>query len=382
MRRTNRSFAVGILFLAACVGFLFPATTAIAQTLQTAVSAWLDDDDATAVPLLAELARAGNEDAMLLLGQIARRPGELSPFLQALDRQERTRLLEAAGGRFGRSWLKRVKDNEPLADALLSVDVRDRRIAGARTLLELGENGQAVRVLKRVTGQFDDYREIDRIMSDAVLPRQVGWVAWIAADFAGRPRSAEAQAALETALQAAKSGERGDADMQGLLYLRHLAPLLESPGSLRREMAFAGAVLSGGHPQRETGGDGSRLTDRAAALTITMPELEPVRRVCRSHCPGEVGACTRTAYTLLGGYWGLTDLQSPLEKIIPSELYFSSDRFAIDMFRHMDPVLLRFWLDARPEIVDLCLARQAVLANPRRTRSLEPRHWRELGIER
>ncbi len=41
---------------------------------QTAVEAWLQDNDAMALPLLSKLAKAGNEDAMILLGVLERYP--------------------------------------------------------------------------------------------------------------------------------------------------------------------------------------------------------------------------------------------------------------------------------------------------------------------
>lgn len=69
-----------------------------------AAQAWLDDDDQTALPALAKLARANNHAAQVLLGRIAVRPQ--GPWLSALSQDQRDALLKAPGRDTAwQSWL-------------------------------------------------------------------------------------------------------------------------------------------------------------------------------------------------------------------------------------------------------------------------------------
>lgn len=135
-------------FIYACLfafAFLAPLHSAMAQptghdapAFKQAVKAWLADDDQTALPALAKLAREDNRAAQVLLGRIATRP--MGPWLAGLKRKERVSLLRAPGGLSGTSWLKVAAEaGDPLAQLFL--DAVDPR-AGAdivRVLVEANE---------------------------------------------------------------------------------------------------------------------------------------------------------------------------------------------------------------------------------------------------
>lgn len=102
---------------------------------QQALAAWLKDDDQTALPALAKLARADNRAAQVLLGRIATRP--MGPWLVKMDRKERMALLRAPGGLSGTSWLKVAAEaGDELAQLFL--DSADPR-AGTGTVRALVE---------------------------------------------------------------------------------------------------------------------------------------------------------------------------------------------------------------------------------------------------
>lgn len=115
-----------------------------APTFKQAVQAWLDDDDQTALPALAKLAREDNRAAQVLLGRIATRP--MGPWLVAMGRKERNGLLRAPGGLSGTSWLKVAAEvGDPLAQ--LFIDAEDPR-ADEDTIQALAEAGEAMSAAK------------------------------------------------------------------------------------------------------------------------------------------------------------------------------------------------------------------------------------------
>ncbi len=80
------TFKFGLVMV---IGFVIAITITDAKSEQSlelnkAIEAWLDYDDETALPLLSSLANSGNEDAMLLLGQINVRSSDFSPYLKSL----------------------------------------------------------------------------------------------------------------------------------------------------------------------------------------------------------------------------------------------------------------------------------------------------------
>ncbi len=76
---------------------------------------WLADDEAAALPALADLARAGNTAARLLLGLIDKTPALQGPWLTRLPRAERVTLLRATGGLSGQNWITLDADQTPQA---------------------------------------------------------------------------------------------------------------------------------------------------------------------------------------------------------------------------------------------------------------------------
>ena len=323
--------------------------------INVAVEAWLNDDDETAIPMLSKLANSGDESAMLLLGQIARRPGELSPFLHSLGRKKRASLWRAKKGLFGETWLKRVKANKKLADALLSIDDADNRSAGVLNLIELHEYGQAIRSLKRVV-EFPEYKLFLPAIEGIKFTPQTSFIEWVANTFIGGPSYLKRNSLHEILLVVEGVRRSKAGELRGFWQLANFSMPWMDLSEYEEEIELAHAVLKG------NGIDA--MGDNAAILRRGMPELEPIRRVCAEVCSGEVDACARTAYQLLGGFYGFLDLQSPLEKTISTNDYISSPRYKADIFRLMDSESAAYRIKNLPNFTNLCAANFAIQAHP------------------
>ncbi len=341
--------------------------------LESAVAAWLSDIDEVAIPLLSKLASGGNEQAMILLGQIARRPGEFSPFMHNLSKKERSRLLKAPKGLFGESWLKRVHKNKELADALLSIDDVPNRFTGALLLLQYNERGQAIRSFRRfeVSGVIPDHY-LNSIKA-VDFPKELDSFKWYVETVKGNPNEVLKDALAEMA---------GD-NLNTYQYILYISHLLNNKSQYESDIKLAMATLRGdSYPRKgETWPEMDAYSDKAYEIYRKAPELRPIVNVCSQLCPDEINLCFRTSYTLLGGYAGLLDMQSPSETIIPAKRYFESKRFSIDMLRRMNAEQIPFWIKNRPSVVNKCIAKKIFLASPRTQKSFDESHRLFLGLE-
>ncbi len=84
-----------------------PAETTDSR-LQTAIEAWLSDDDAGSLPDLAALARVGENTARLLLARIEATDRAPQAFVTQLSRPQRMRLFRAESSNpvFSPSWIR------------------------------------------------------------------------------------------------------------------------------------------------------------------------------------------------------------------------------------------------------------------------------------
>ncbi len=353
-------------------GIVFASLSRADDDISIAIDAWLDDNDQVAIPLLSKLANAGDEEAMILLGQIARRPGEFSPFMHSLSKKERSSLIKASKGLFGESWLKRVDAKKELAGALLSIDDVPNRFAGALLLLELGERGQAIRSFRRfeVSGVIPEHylNSIEAVD----FPKELDAFKWYVATITGDPNRVLKEALADMA----------DSPLSTYRYFGYISHLLTNKGQYEKDLKLARTLLNGDSYPRsgETWSEMNSFSDKAYEIYKTAPELKPIVNVCAKMCTSEVNACMRTGYNLLGGYAGIMDIQSPSETIISSEKYFESKRFSVDMLRRMNAEQIPFWINNRPSVVNKCIARKVYFSSPRTHRSFDKKHRSFLGI--
>ena len=138
------------IFLISIWAFASPAAAQTSPQLEAAIEAWLADDDAASLPVMAELANGGDKAAQMLISQIDRETpsGGETPFVLALDRKARIKMFRAPGGLSGTTWVKKLAEQgDPLAAALLKSKLPD---AGMDTAHELHAAGE-VEAAKRLT---------------------------------------------------------------------------------------------------------------------------------------------------------------------------------------------------------------------------------------
>lgn len=337
-----------------------PALPALAEEdndLARAVDAWLDDRDDIALPALAELAKVGNEDAMLLLSQISKRPGALSPFMLSLGTKERNAFLKAPGGKFGVPWLKKVSEENRLGEALRLVQDPFRKAEGAKLLLDLGESGEAGRMISQLynAGYFE---RIPIFAKHPNFPDEFKLLAWFSSGNALLyRRGVTREIAMKSLAEATDAVNQGR--LQGLIFIFTKQNIL--PLHRRREVA---AILDVGEflsikQLRPGWGDRSEETDRsriASDILLGSAETRWMVDACRTICPENVRSCTPTLYGALGGYLGLIDVQSPLEKLVPRKRYFKSRRYRADLIRRSFEYGTFKTLEESDRHIDNCVA--------------------------
>jgi hypothetical protein len=239
--------------------------------LDAAIALWLADEDAVALPRLAELAAEGDGGARVLLSLIDRMPETHAPWLSALPRAERIALMRAPDGR---SWLDGAEGE--LAAAWRALWSAETPPETAFAFADLGEPRAARLVLlahaARQRGSFAE------LAADPRYPAELRYLAW-----------AERPAAPETALE-----------MAGL-------PVGDpQPGRLAAARAPAAQDL--------------------ARWLLSAGIAAPVAGFCAEACPNTAGTCALAVYDGLGGYSGLLGLGAPSESLIGAEAWAESEK--------------------------------------------------------
>jgi hypothetical protein len=320
-----------------------------AQSLDEGIAAWLDDDDATALPILSDLANQGNKEAQFILGQMDRitPPGADSEFVLGLERRDRIRLLRAQQGLSGRGWtVVREREGDELAAALNASRLPDAGIEIAQFLYENGERQAGARLAFDI---FDrgNISEIMSLPSDDPLLQSLDFVRWIRSYF-GSPPSPNAW----NWLNESPAEGRGAGLMMVSFVAPILAPHLRPSMDLRRfTLAMRGA------PAELM--DELLLPNAAGVIRQQIeddPELRVVGRLCSEICPDQVGYCAIDAITRVGGYDRLLGLHTPYEAAISQETFLESRRARNMLMRWMVSTEQQFDL-AGGRVISQCLKR-------------------------
>lgn len=291
----SRRLLPSLTRLAACallaLGLGLPAASADAPpplpgaerpAFQNALDLWLQDDEAQALPALAELAERGNAAARLLLAQIDKIPSLQGPYLAQMPRAERIALLRAPGGLSGRSWIAEIED-VAVADAWRALHWPD---AGPELMARF--------------------------------------------DALGEPRAARTTMVVLAARE--HEGLRDlpldEADPE-LLYL-----LWRSAGPERR--AEIAARVPAGHPQRQLMGEATDARDLDRWLHQSAAAA-PLVALCNTLCPedGEAGTCLGAAYQALGSHDALLTIGTPSEALIDQDRFLASPRGQASVMRRI-----------------------------------------------
>jgi len=226
-----------------------------------AVSLWLEDDEAAALPLLAELARSGNGAARVLIALIDKTPEFQGPWLSRLSRAERIALLRTPGGLSGRSWMRAVP-KVPLAETWLELWTVNATAQTAMRFVDLGEERAARVALIFLAARQG--RGFGQVADDPRYPPSLRFLIW-------------------------QEWQR-----RGIMGPR-----------IRSEIS----ALHPGDPQRVL--MGQDITDGALQDWLqTATVARPLASLCHSICPASAGSCARAGLAGLGGYRRLTMLFS------------------------------------------------------------------------
>lgn len=304
---------------------------AMAQSLDEAIDLWLADRDADALPMLSELANAGDADAQVLLGQIeaVAPPGSGSTFVSTLSRRDRIELLRSPGGLSGTSWL-RVRDEagDALSGALLASRLPDADMDVVRTLLSAGERQAAEKLAWEI---FDRGRwnEIFALPPDDPLLEQLDFVLWMRAYFASPPVG-DPWDWLDTTPASGRSG--------GMMMISLVAPVLAPhlrPSEALREYSisqrgFPAELVASGNLARAAGVMGGQLMGDA--------NLATVEAYCDQTCPQDAGFCALQVIAQVGGADNIKAADTPLERLIPQEEFATSPRAVGQLRRWMGAI--------------------------------------------
>lgn len=298
----KRSFLALMVLAQLCV-----APSASAETsLDAAIDLWLGGDDAEALPMLAALAASGNSDARLLLGRIETTDLGPSPFRQSLEpAQSRALFRRNDNSNFGKSWLSiEAAEGNALAQALLRSRQPQPDPDQVKRLNDLGEH-QATDYPTRIVALYgsqamrDELRAYDGTMDDL------------------QPYLAYLSDSPEP---------RGD----GLAALRHIQP---DPVSANSEQALgmAGFLALGlGYGDLSPGNPWRPAVEN---WLMTADATRPIAQLCNSHCAAEAPACSFAFLALLGGYFEVIRMDSPLETVIPQSQFLDSPRARLMVLR-------------------------------------------------
>ncbi|MCB1396604.1 MAG: hypothetical protein H6898_11640 [Rhodobacter sp.] len=252
-----------------------------APALRQALTDWLADDEAVALPALSELAQDGNTAARLLLGLIDKTPALQGPFLAHIARRDRIALLRAPGGFSGRNWLGSLGDL-PLARAWSD--------------LWTVEAGPVV---------IETFTALDE------------------------PRAArEAMVVLAAREHPALRTMPADGIDTDLLYL------FWRSADAERRAQLAGLVPVG-HPQRLMMGE--TIDARDTDLWLASAEAAaPIETLCAATCPGDdAPACRSAAYRALNSHNALLTLGTPAETLVPQAEFLGSARGRATVMRRI-----------------------------------------------
>lgn len=330
---------------------------------ERAIDAWLNDDDEHAIPLLAKLARSGDEDAMLLLGQLAIQPGKLSPYLSSLPRKQRMKLLKADGGRFGVSWFKKVKKQKDFSSALMLSHRQEGKLERITKLIYYNEIGLTMKALY-LTGVSDYFNTIDQTK----LPEEAKYAIWMDAIYhlswkREKLTPSERKEIDKSIKEAVKYINKQN--IQGFLIAHVMKHIFRDASDLLIP-AKIGEFIELGEMADFKKWPEAPIKDKTRVLRqcfniarvkiLTANMTKPLVRFCKKKCPSNPDSCVVRLYSAIGGYRSMMKMQSPIERFISRERYFHSKRYGADFLRRIsDHSIMR--IRENTGRVDTCVKR-------------------------
>ncbi len=279
MGSVARALIVSMMML---VPLASPAATPIPGKdepgFRQAVADWLADDEGAALPALGQLADSGNTAAQVLLALIDKSPDLQGPWLAARPRDERIEMMRAPGGMSGQSFMREAAGSVPLAALWVALWDMAADTSVISTFAALGENRAAREAI--VTLVAREQHSFSSLSDDPNYPPALRYYIW--------------------------------------------REWLGSPENLH-QMVDEILSLPPGDPQRLLTGETVAPEDLAYWL-MTAPEALPVRDLCQARCESAIGSCVLALTDALGGPVRVMTLGSPVEALIPAEVFAQSPR--------------------------------------------------------
>jgi hypothetical protein len=235
-----------------------------------AVQAWLNNDEATALPELANLAQNGNVSAQILIAVIDKTAELQGPWIAQLSRDDRISLMRSLGGMSGVTWMNSAAESDARAAAWLQLWSADAPVTLGLEFARLGETRAA-----RETFATLDARGVSgfgTMLDDPDFPASMRYLGW--------------------------------SEIDGML----------SPGDL--------AV---GDPQRRILGAALAASDLEIWL-LSAPEALPLVSLCQTLCPQSTSSCTRAAFAAIDSYAASMSLGTPVQDLISEAEFAASPR--------------------------------------------------------
>jgi hypothetical protein len=203
--------------------------------------------------------------------------------------------------------------------------------------------------------------------SDAVgsLPREMRSMVWWGAAIRlspvayPTPPSPQATPRLRAALAEALSPEWTGSLQQMLFFGLDAAMMAGLPvppaANLTGRVLRKGRIAVEGDVAYKNASEAAReqALESARAILMTAPEAAAIRNVCTASCAQTQAACVETVWAMTGGAEVQLFLHTPLDAVIPQQVYLGSPRHRGDMAR----LARKRFPGAAPASLDACGAR-------------------------
>lgn len=290
--------------------------------LQSAIQLWLtEEDEVNSLPALAALANSGNTDAQLLLGQIDRDtiPGGNSPGLVALSLQDRNSLLRSTRIAISQNWLLDLTDPNMAEFGRTLFEYRTTRdwVGNAVKMQQANENASA-QYLLWLTFDIGKFDEVNAMPSENFGLADVDFMNWL------RGYLSEPNKTLTINRFVA---DETPGKIMGLLSIERLAGILNLRQYFSVELKQLVTILRGR-------GDSLPEDANLVALNISLLQLAQndatlsiVTNACAKCAEGNPDYdCIIQSLEMVGGYSSLLAIRTPVERIIPEDVYLASNR--------------------------------------------------------
>ncbi|MEM7258327.1 MAG: hypothetical protein AAF404_13185 [Pseudomonadota bacterium] len=271
---------------------------------------WLSDNDTDSLPALATLADADNTAAKLLLSRIEttdRAPGHYLLSLERSQWHELFRQSPTDESVFAPSWLRVESERgNPLANHLLNATTPAIDLKQIQSLITAGEVEAAEHLIRKIAVDGSDQQR------DELLQRLND--------------SHELYPYLQGFRYASQGTTTGHYALQRMAADTQTTVVQSTDDNYRHASTFVDIGYQAGDRQPEF-----NLTSQYRKIitdwVITAAVAKPLATLCNRSCTAsEMRDCQFTAFGLMGGYYEIIRLDSPLENIITQQQFLSSER--------------------------------------------------------